>query len=114
MEQYNIFDYLEQQDIDYVKYLANYLKEWVKEWNYDYLIKLKEKNTIEVFLRNFCKFTKTHFFNLTGILYDDDADLYGARVDKKDNTVSIYKCGNDKDKILATEPIERLVEELVK
>lgn len=117
MEQLSIFDYLgqkeEQKESEYVQYLSKYLKAYCNFWDLEWLEQIKSNPTVETIYKTICRFTKTHFFNLKGIYFDKGLDYYGARFIKGENVIEFYKCGNDKDKIIATEPIEKLLEELV-
>lgn len=113
-EQMDIFQYMQEQGGDYIKSLARCLKVWDKIWKFGYLEELKEESTLDMLHNTFLNM-KTHYFKLNGNVYDNDGeDVYGARIDKKENVLMIYKCGKDPDKIIAIEPIERLVEELIK
>ena len=129
MEQMSIFDYLERNEEKteqnrvkterigekYVKHLARCLKIWDDTWNYGYLDKFKESNNAKSFFGSFCKYTTTHFFRLKGSVYEsNNEDVYGVRVDKKENVLRFFKCGKDSDKILVIEPIDKLIMELAK
>ena len=111
--QMNILDYLDQQEVNYIKSLARCLKKWDRIWQFGYLEKLKQDSTLDMLHKTFLNM-KTHFFKLNGNVYDSDGeDIYGAKIDKKENVLRIYKCGKEPDKIIATEPIEKLLSELV-
>lgn len=123
MEQYNIFDYLDTNNVvnivpierNYIEGLVAGLITWDKRWGYGYLEEFKKEGTVKALFNTFCKGTNTHFFKFGGNMYwTDGEDVYGARFDKKEGTIDIYKTGKDSEKILATESIEKLVEELRK
>ena len=82
------------------------LKEYCDCWDYNFIEKLKVNPTEETFVRVFCKVTKTFFFHLNG-------DTYGAKIDKKEKTASIYKCGKNPEIILHTCQLNDLIEKLV-
>lgn len=111
--QMNILDYLEQQETNYIKYFAKGLRAYCEYWGSDWLEQIKANPTIEMVYKTICRFTKNHFFNLKGTYFEKDLEYYGARFIKGENVIEFYKCGNDKDKILAVEPIEKLLDELV-
>lgn len=113
-EQIDIFQYMQEQEIDYIKPLAHCLKVWDKTWKFGYLEELKKESTVDMLLKTFCD-TKNHYFVLSGDMYcNDEKDVYGVNIDKKEKVLSFYRCGKEPEKILAEEPIERLVEELIK
>ena len=104
---------MEQQEVNYIKHFANGLKAYCEYWGSDWLERIKDNPTVESIYKTICRFTKTHFFNLKGTYFEKDLDYYGARFVKGENVIEFYKCGNDKDKILAIEPTEKLLDELV-
>ena len=117
MEQISIFDYMEHKEehkeSGYVKYFAKGLKAYCEYWGSDWLEQIKRNPTVEMICKTICRFTKTHFFNFEGIYFDKDLDYYGARFIKGENVIEFYKCGKDSNNILATEPIEKLLDELI-
>ena len=101
-EQINIFEYM--SEISFLPYLAKKMKEHCKKWHFDWLERLEQKKTVDVFLRHFCKVTKTYYF------YKGE-EFYGAVFSKSDETIGIYKCGKDyTGKYLAVYNISELLE----
>lgn len=93
--QVNITDLLEQieaEPVDYSKYLVKHLVEHCEYWGYDWIEKLQENKTVDNFFKLFCKVTKTFYF------YVDSRTYYSAVFDKKEEKVTIKKCGPDYDK----------------
>lgn len=113
--QMHILDYLEDdyEEMTYVKYFANWLKAYCDYWKKDWLVKIKDNKTIESIYSTICNFRRIHFFNLEGVYFDRDLEYYGARFVKGENVIEFYKCGSNSEKILATEPVSKLLEELV-
>ena len=101
-EQMDMFQYMQQQKIDYIKHFAEYLKKYVKKHNYDWLDKFQEDVSVENFLKCVCKLQKIFFLKI----YEE---YYGAKIDKKERTVSFYKCGKYHEKMLAVEPLDQLI-----
>ena len=111
--QMHILDYLEDEEVNYIKCLAHCLRVWDRTWRYGYLEKLKNESNLDVLYETFCN-TNKHYFVLKGDLYhSEDKDVYGAYIDKKENVLRMYKCGSDSEKIIATEPVSKLLDELV-
>lgn len=87
--------------------LAKGLEEYCERWSYDYIENLKKNTSVDNFIKQFLKITKTHFFK-------HEENTYGATFDKKEKSVKIYMCGKNHENILVDCPIEDVVKELGK
>lgn len=111
--QMHILEYLGNEEINYIKSLACWLKAWDGIWNMGYLEKLKNEKTLSMFYQTFGN-REAHYFKINGNMYETDGkEVYGAKIDKKEDVLRIYKCGNESENIIATEPVEKLLDKLV-
>ena len=108
--QIDIFTYIQEQktenkDNSYMEYLAEHFRELSERWKVSHpnmLENLLDNKTVATFNKIFL-FTLVHYFKGNMGIY------YGARFDKKEHTIEIYRIGKECDKVICNGTIEELL-----
>ena len=104
--QVDLFSYMADRNNDnLIPALVDGLKKHCQKWDYDFVEKLKKNPTSENFIKIFCRITYTYYF-------EHQEDMYGAKFNKSDLTVRIYKCGKNHEKILLECSISDVLKQL--